>query len=210
MGIRGISTRDGLQALEMLIADGGAQVMVAPIDWKQYFANRFESEGGAIRPLLRELRSLHAAKSTTATAQKKKNPSWLPQLESAATAQRMHILMGLIGERVKSTLGIGGGQEIDPKQPLQELGLDSLLSIELRNSLAASLEQTLPATLLFNYPTLESLTGFISREVFGEPEESQAARKTEPTPTDLLEDIEALSDEEVDRQLSLRAAGGAR
>ncbi|MGB8479152.1 MAG: SDR family NAD(P)-dependent oxidoreductase, partial [Acidobacteriaceae bacterium] len=210
MGVRGISTRDGLQALEMLIADGRAGAMVAPIDWKQYFANKLESQGDASRPLLRELRTLHAAKSTPATAQKKKNPSWLPQLESAASAQQLHILMDLIAERVKSTLGIGGTQEIDPKQPLPELGLDSLLSIELRNSLAASLGQTLPATLLFNYPTLEALAGFISRETFGDLPETEATRKTGFAPTNLLDDIEALSDEEVDRQLSLRAAGGAR
>ncbi|HEY5254009.1 MAG TPA: SDR family NAD(P)-dependent oxidoreductase, partial [Acidobacteriaceae bacterium] len=210
MGIRGISTRDGLQALEMLIADDSAQAMVAPIEWKQYFASRLESQGDAGRPLLRELRTLHGAKSTTATAQKKKNPSWLPQLESAASAQRMHLLMDLIGDRVKATLGIGGTQEIDPKQPLQELGLDSLLSIELRNSLAASLSQALPATLLFNFPTVEALAGYISREVFGDLPETETVRQADFLPTSLLDDIEALSDEEVDRQLSLRAAGGAR
>jgi NADPH:quinone reductase-like Zn-dependent oxidoreductase/acyl carrier protein len=210
MGVRGISTRDGLQALEMLIADGRAQAVVAPIDWKQYFANSLESEGESNRPLLRELRTLHAAKTATAPAQKKKNPSWLPQLESAASSQRMHILMELIAERVKSTLGIGGTQEIDPSQPLQELGLDSLLSIELRNSLAACLGQTLPATLLFNYPTLDALAGFISREVFGDLPETAASGKTDFAPTNLVEDIEALSDEEVDRLLSLRAAGGVR
>jgi acyl carrier protein len=210
MGVRGISTREGLQALETLIADGRAQAMVAPIEWKQYFANRLESQGDAYRPLLRELRTLHAAKSTTAAAHKKKNPSWLPQLESAAPAQRMQLLVDLIGERVKCTLGIGGGQEIDPKQPLPELGLDSLLSIELRNSLGASLTHTLPATLLFNFPTLEALAGFICREVFGDLPETEPARKADFVPANILDDIEALSDEEVDRQLNLRAAGGVR
>jgi acyl carrier protein len=210
MGVRGISTRDGLEALETLIADGRAQAMVAPIEWKEYFANRLESKEDMGRPLLRELRTLHAVKSTTGTAQKRKNPSWLPQLESAAPVQRMQLLVDLIGERVKSTLGIAGRQEIDPKQPLQELGLDSLLSIELRNSLGASLSQTLPATLLFNFPTLEALAGYISREVFGDLPEEEPPGNADFAPTNLLDDIEALSDEEVDRQLSLRAAGGAR
>ena len=210
MGVRGISTRGGLQALDMLIADGRAQAVVAPIDWKQYFANSLESDGDSNRPLLRELRTLHAAKSATAKVQKKKNPSWLPQLESTASAQRMRTLMDLIAERVKSTLGIGGTQEIDPSQPLQELGLDSLLSIELRNSLGTCLGRPLPATLLFNYPTLNALAGFISREVFGDPPETETIRKMDFAPTNLLDDIEALSDEEVDRQLSLRATGGAR
>jgi acyl carrier protein len=122
----------------------------------------------------------------------------------------MQLLVDLIGERVKSTLGIGGGQEIDPKQPLPELGLDSLLSIELRNSLGASLTHTLPATLLFNFPTLEALAGFICRGVFGDLPETEPARKADFVPANILDDIEALSDEEVDRQLNLRAAGGVR
>jgi hypothetical protein len=64
--------------------------------------------------------------------------------------------------------------------------------------------------LLFNYPTLDALAGFISREVFGDLPETAASGKTNFAPTNLVEDIEALSDEEVDRLLSLRAAGGVR
>jgi hypothetical protein len=93
---------------------------------------------------------------------------------------------------------------------LPELGLDSLLSIELRNSLGASLTHTLPATLLFNFPTLEALAGFICRGVFGDLPETEPARKADFVPANILDDIEALSDEEVDRQLNLRAAGGVR
>ncbi|MDR5730316.1 MAG: SDR family NAD(P)-dependent oxidoreductase [Terriglobia bacterium] len=211
MGVGGICTSDGLQALEMLMADGRAQAIVAPIDWKQYFANRsIESDGDLNRPLLRELRVAYEAKSATPATQKKKHPSWWPQLEVAAPAQRTRILMDLIAERVKATLGIHSTQEIDPSQPLQELGLDSLLSIELRNSLGACLGQSLPATLLFNYPTLNALAGFISREAFGNAPETTVARKSELAPTSLVEDIEALSDDEVDRLLIARAAGGMR
>jgi len=90
------------------------------------------------------------------------------------------------------------------------LGLDSLLSIELRNSLGASLERTLPATLLFNYPTLKALAGFILREVLPETQEATTEAKSEFSPASLVAEIEALSDEEVDRLLTARAAEGAR
>ena len=117
-------------------------------------------------------------------------------------------------DRVQTTLGFSNAQEIDPSQPLQELGLDSLLSIELRNSLSASLERRLPATLLFNYPTLTALAQFILREVIHEEpptrEHQSAIKKANSTPTDLLENIEELSDEEVDRLLNARAMGGVQ
>ena len=48
---------------------------------------------------------------------------------------------------------------------LDELGLDSLLAIELRNALARSLGRSLPATLLFDYPTLDALTDYVMCDV---------------------------------------------
>ena len=49
--------------------------------------------------------------------------------------------------------------------PLSEVGLDSLLAVELRNALAKSLEAALSATLLFDHPTIEALSGFLWSEM---------------------------------------------
>ncbi len=211
MGLGGISTRDGLRALKSLLGDSRPQVLFAPMDWKTYFANSNANSGSdPNRQLLSELRAACPEKPAITSVQQKKIPSWLPQLEATAPSQRQHVFMDLIGARVKTTLGIHGDQEIDPGQPLQELGLDSLLSIELRNSLGASLERTLPATLLFNYPTLKALAGFILREVQPETPEVTTEAKSDFSPASLVAEIEALSDEEVDRLLTARAAEGAR
>ncbi len=126
--------------------------------------------------------------------------------------------MQLLQARVQSTLGLSHVQEIDPDQPLQELGLDSLLSIELRNSLGGCLNRKLPATLLFNYPTLDALAGFIMRDVLTSPKvgnngnahSKTSAYKADSSPAALVDDIEALSDEEVDRLLTARALEATR
>jgi acyl carrier protein len=58
---------------------------------------------------------------------------------------------------------------VDPQQPLNELGLDSLLAVELRNVLGADLglERPLPATLVFDYPTIDAIVDFLAQEVLG-------------------------------------------
>ena len=49
------------------------------------------------------------------------------------------------------------GRDLPHGRPLQELGLDSLMSVELRNRLNGLVGTPLPATLLFNHPTIEAL-----------------------------------------------------
>jgi long-chain acyl-CoA synthetase len=47
--------------------------------------------------------------------------------------------------------------EIDARRPLGEFGLGSLMAVELRNWLEASLELALPVTILWSYPTARDL-----------------------------------------------------
>ena len=46
--------------------------------------------------------------------------------------------------------------------PLMSAGLDSISGTEFTNTLAKQFEMELPPTLLFDYPTIESMAGFIA------------------------------------------------
>ncbi|HEX3757294.1 MAG TPA: SDR family NAD(P)-dependent oxidoreductase, partial [Kofleriaceae bacterium] len=55
--------------------------------------------------------------------------------------------------------------EVVEDRPLQELGLDSLMAVELRNALGKRAGATLPATLAFDYPTPAAITGYLLDKV---------------------------------------------
>lgn len=64
------------------------------------------------------------------------------------------------------------GDGVSPEETLSSAGLDSLGAVELRNALVSKLKVTLPGTLIFDYPTINSMVGYISTLV--EPEETRA------------------------------------
>lgn len=64
--------------------------------------------------------------------------------------------------QVSSTVGKMLNAQISPQQPLMEAGLDSLGAVELRTAICASFGMDLPATVVFDYPTISALAGYIA------------------------------------------------
>ena len=89
---------------------------------------------------------------------------------------------------------------IDAHQPLTYIGIDSVMALQLRNRLNSSLELTLSATLLWNYPTLADLVPYLLSQmglVTSVQEEVVAApAKDSEQFNRALADISELSDEE--------------
>jgi acyl carrier protein len=66
-------------------------------------------------------------------------------------------LLGQVQESVSSILG----RAVQADEPLMSAGLDSLGSVELRNSLEARLGLQLPSTLVFDYPSAAAIAGYL-------------------------------------------------
>jgi NADPH:quinone reductase-like Zn-dependent oxidoreductase/NADP-dependent 3-hydroxy acid dehydrogenase YdfG/acyl carrier protein len=89
--------------------------------------------------------------------------------------------------------------------PLQALGLDSLLTIELRNRLRASTGLALGASIIFSYPTVAALAGYVDRSLGGPAAENGAAAAAEAQ-----EPLAALSEHELADLLAEELEGARR
>jgi acyl carrier protein len=127
---------------------------------------------------------------------------------AAPASQRRKLLLKSVREQAIRVLGMTTAYTFDLRQPLNELGLDSLMAVELCNMLSITLGQALPTTLLFNYPTLEALVDYLATEVLSLEDMAQLltkAREDGPVPGELTEtgvefaadDIDALLNEEL-------------
>ena len=67
-----------------------------------------------------------------------------------------------IEERVLATVASVIGGAIDLTAPLMEAGMDSLGAVELRNTLATTFKTDIPATIVFDYPSVKQIAGFIA------------------------------------------------
>jgi myxalamid-type polyketide synthase MxaB len=194
-GIKSIAPERGLQVLGEVLEQDVAQVGVLPVDWSKFieqFPRDFEF------PLLDEF----AATTEPTPAQKSK---FLEQLEAAVPSERPTLLMTHIRSQIAKILGLSSAEQIAPRQRLFDLGLDSLMAIELKNKLEANLGQSLRSTLLFDYPTLEALVDYLAQEMGllepVEPAETSQAEVKDEELDAFLAEIDQVSDREIRQQL---------
>jgi thioesterase domain-containing protein/acyl carrier protein len=108
------------------------------------------------------LRSLVGGVARPAAGTAAADPAGFAQRWAAVPqAERPAYLLELARSHVAAALGHTAPDQIDPDRPFRELGFDSLTALELRNQLSAATGLTLPAALVFEYPTATELAGFL-------------------------------------------------
>ena len=169
-GLGWLTPRQGFAALDRLAAEGAGYGVVAPVDWPAFVA-----AAPAARPLVEEVAPAaedEAAESAARVA---------ARLRGAAALEREGMLLDLVREETRSVLRLRSLPA--PGAGFFDLGMDSVMAVELRNRLNRALSEALakggalPNTVVLDFPNPASLAENLAARL-GSGAPAKAAAKT--------------------------------
>lgn len=191
-GVRGIDPDDGLEILERVIRENRAQTCVLDVDWQKYTgALSTDGEAGLFSELIGNDRS--GAARTTAS----RESEIIRQMNATLPERRPEALLSAIRILAEQVMQCEETDGITVDRPLMDQGFDSLMAVEMRNTLSKAVGADLPVSLLFDYPTLEKIRDYIFEEILDlqkseNPRETDGAEDAAVSAVTILEEIEGL------------------
>jgi acyl transferase domain-containing protein/acyl-CoA synthetase (AMP-forming)/AMP-acid ligase II/acyl carrier protein len=211
-GVEAMPAAECLQALSSLLAWSATQAVVLHIDWARWRPD-------AHPPLLAELR-------VAPSGDKAKGDAPGPggglhdALQGATPEERQRLLESYLCDLAAGKLGLAPSS-MDIQAPLNSLGVDSLITLELRMQVERDLGIVVPVTRLLEGPSVASLAGWLGDQVplvaagtaatqhDGAPPQKTGPEKRAPQKTDgaasrgidLLTRVPELSDDAVEELL---------
>ncbi|MEZ4737582.1 MAG: type I polyketide synthase [Caldilineaceae bacterium] len=150
-GLALIEPRQGLQQLARLLKQPAVQVGVLPIDWPRY------------QYFLTDVTTAYFFARFLTTS--KQSSQLQETLAAAPLNERSELVVAYVQKQVAQVLGFANPTSLPITAGLTDLGIDSLMAVELRNRLQISLGCTLPTTLIFDYPSVEAMAAYLTAGV---------------------------------------------
>ncbi|WP_084454463.1 type I polyketide synthase [Mycobacterium interjectum] len=184
LGVSMNTVEQGLAAMQLVLQADRARTGVFSLDARQWFQSFPAAAGSSLFAKLHD--SAKPARYGGAIR---------AELDASDPRERPSRLATAIANEIRAVLR--SAEPVDHDRPMESLGLDSLMALELRNRLESSLGTTLPAALVWAYPTIHDLAGAMCERLgyatFDEAEQAPDAES-------------ALSDEEMELLSELVAA----
>jgi natural product biosynthesis luciferase-like monooxygenase protein len=204
-GMAGVTTAGGLLTLEHFLARDLPLVWAIPVDWSLLAQ---ADPGLSSWPFLSELGEAALAPEPPEVVARR--AELLRELREAPPKHRLWRLTTHIQDQIVHVMRLESRDAVDWRQGLFELGLDSLMAIEMKNRLQTTLGYPIPATVAFDYPTVDAMAAYLSEAMFPAGDEGTAAEPdragTEARARAVQEEVRGLGEEEMEELLAKKVA----
>lgn len=161
LGLGFLAPEAGLKLFEQAVHHGRALTVAADLDLQRLKA--YYEEQGGVPPFLHSMLGQTKVKKPVDGVVNLRD-----MLVKAAPEQHGSIVLRMVQATVASALGYTRMDDVDASRPLQELGIDSLTAILMRNQLATLTAMVLPPNIALLHPDLKSLSRFLLSQLLGD------------------------------------------
>jgi NADPH:quinone reductase-like Zn-dependent oxidoreductase/acyl carrier protein len=186
-GIMPFTPEQGLRLMERMLGRDFVQCMGIAMDWGKLL-------GSYLPPLLSRL----SEEVLAGDGPVKKDSSVRKNILAAGPGERRPLVEGFLVEQIAQVLRCSPSR-VDAHLPLNRLGIDSLMAVELKNRVEDDLGTSVPVTALLQGPSLSQLATQLlegldapAADTSWDPEEAEDGIEAQ---------VEGLTDEEVDALL---------
>jgi phthiocerol/phenolphthiocerol synthesis type-I polyketide synthase C len=151
-GIEPMSVPDGVAALSRLLQDDATQATVLDIDWARWHSGLPQG--------------VEQARNSEAGAERKQAGSLGDEVRRTDPAQRRQLLESYLREQAAVKLGLAP-ERLAVESPLNNLGVDSLIAMELRTQIERDLGVAIPVVELLDGPSVATLAGRLDGRLAG-------------------------------------------
>ena len=207
-----IAPHAGLQMLAQLLRSNHTQLIAVPIDWPQLLQAIGPEH---IPPLLSDrARQVHVTQTARSVRLREDRGvsnapnDWQQQLAAAAPERRAELIVNYLCGQAARVMGVRAAEALSLDQPLNDLGLDSLMAVEMKNHIESDLGVVVPMVKLLQGPSVAQLAAHVMAQVVAlkpatSPEPASAVKaEDQPEAQQLLAQLDQLSDDQVDALLT--------
>lgn len=157
-GFEDLSIKQLFEKLQSLLTTDLPQVTLAKMNWGN-FKKLYEYRRK--RPLFDEI----IIKKDTIHYTSKIDSVFRKQVEELPVNMRKTFVVSFIQSEVAQLLNIEEAGQVVINKGFFQIGLDSLMAVELKNRVEKKLGVLIPATLIFDYPTIEDVSNYLLKDI---------------------------------------------
>jgi acyl carrier protein len=189
-----IHLAEGMEILEKVLLKGSAQVVVLPINWNRY-------KGKTVHPLLRQIVKVkEQAKDSASVGQ------MLERIKTLPDHEQIDAFHEYARQQVINILGLDSSHALHSDRALTDIGMDSLMAVELKNKIEGDLHINIPVTYFLEGTTIADMSRRLQAEFSGTNGNGQKTGTDGSLDAEkakaLLSNLDQLSDDEVDSLIS--------